>query len=101
MSVEELRALQESGESFELLDVRTPGERETASIEGSKLLTQEEAKRIETLPKDAVLVFYCHHAQRSHAAANYFRQQGFTDVHNLTGGIDAWSQQVDPAVPRY
>ena len=47
------------------------------------------------------LVFYCHHGMRSQQAAEHFLQKGFTEVFNLAGGIDAWSQQVDASVPRY
>ena len=53
------------------------------------------------LPKDTKLVFYCHTGVRSLGAAEHFRVEGFTDVHNLEGGIDAWSREVDPTVPRY
>ena len=53
------------------------------------------------LPKDTRLVFYCHTGVRSLSAAEHFRAEGFTDVHNLEGGIDAWSREVDPAVARY
>jgi len=56
---------------------------------------------IGTLPKDAMLVFHCHLGARSQSATDHFRLQGFTNVHNLIGGIDAWSQEVDTSVPRY
>jgi monothiol glutaredoxin len=46
-------------------------------------------------------VFHCHHGVRSQRAAEYFQSQGFSNLRNLTGGIDAWSQLVDPSVPRY
>ncbi len=101
MSVKELAALRDSGESFQLFDVRTPEERETAQIPGSTLLDQNEAERIATLALDTKLVFHCHHGGRSQAAAEHFAAQGFTNVHNVTGGIDAWSQAIDPSVPRY
>jgi monothiol glutaredoxin len=84
-----------------LFDVRTPEERAIAHIEGARLLDQEVAKEIEKLPKDSLLVFHCHHGGRSQAAAEHFRDHGFTNVHNLAGGIDAWSVEVDPSVPRY
>jgi monothiol glutaredoxin len=48
-----------------------------------------------------MLVLHCHHGGRSQAAAEHFRSRGFTNVHNLVGGIDAWSTDVDPSVPRY
>ena len=57
--------------------------------------------RCSQLDRDALIVFQCHHGIRSQNAAEYFRQQGFTNLCNLQGGIDAWSLQVDPSVPRY
>jgi rhodanese-related sulfurtransferase len=56
---------------------------------------------IGALPKATPLAVHCHHGNRSRAAAEHFRQQGFTNLYNVRGGIDAWSQQIDPAVPRY
>jgi len=101
MSVAQLRERLNRGDEVALFDVRTPQERDTARIEGSVLVDAAEAQRIETLPTDTLLVFYCHHGQRSQAAAHHFASLGFTNVHNLEGGIDAWSQEIDPSVPRY
>ena len=53
------------------------------------------------LPKDTVLVFLCHHGVSSRGVAEHFAAHGFTQVHNVTGGIDAWSQEIDDSVPRY
>jgi monothiol glutaredoxin len=98
----ELKAKMDAGEKFELFDVRTDKEREIARIEPSRLLDQETAHYIEGLDKDqATLVFYCHQGPRSMAAAQHFLQQGFKKVFNLRGGINAWSLEVDPKVPRY
>ena len=96
-----LKGLIDSGQPFHLYDVRTPEERDIASIPGARLLDAEAAAELAKLPKDAVLVFHCHHGGRSAQAAEHFRSQGFRHVYNLTGGIDAWSQTVDPSVPRY
>ncbi len=101
ISPAELKQLLASGTSFEFLDVRTPEEREIATIAGTRLLDQATASEIEGLPKDTMLVLHCHHGGRSQAAAEHFRSRGFTNVHNLAGGIDAWSKDVDPSVPRY
>jgi len=101
MSVRELRSLLDSGERFELLDVRTPEERAIAAIPGAVLLNESEAARIEGLPRDTKLVLHCHHGGRSQQAAEQFVALGFSQVWNVVGGIDAWSQEVDPDVPRY
>jgi monothiol glutaredoxin len=57
--------------------------------------------KLENLDKNSTLVFYCHHGIRSQQAAQRFVDEGFTNVFNLSGGIDAWSQQVEPNLPRY
>jgi monothiol glutaredoxin len=101
MSVAELKSLIDSGERFEFLDVRTPEETARASVAGSILLSESEAMRIEGLAKDTKLVFICHHGPRGDAACEQFIGRGFTNVWNVTGGIDAWSQEIDPSVPRY
>ena len=101
MTAPELKAAMDAGEAGELVDVRTEDERARAQIAGSALLDQTELSRLEALPKDTRLVFYCHTGVRSAQAAEHFRAQGFTDLHNLQGGIEAWSNEVDPSVPRY
>ena len=84
-----------------LLDVRTPEEHRTARIADAQLVDARVAAEIEKLPKDTLIVFHCHHGGRSQAAAEHFASAGFSNVHNLAGGIDAWSRDVDPSVPRY
>jgi monothiol glutaredoxin len=96
----ELKALLDGGLK-ELFDVRTPKERETASIAGSRLLDDDALAHLEGLPKSTPIAFHCHHGGRSQNAALHFLEKGFTKVYNLAGGIDAWSQQVDPGVKRY
>lgn len=99
--VGELKKLIDSGERMEFIDVRTPEERARASIDGTVLFTAEEDQRLSRLPKDSILVFHCHHGGRSQQAAEHFASQGFSNVLNVMGGIDAWSQEIDPGVPRY
>jgi monothiol glutaredoxin len=101
MSVRKLAELRESGVPHQLIDVRTEQERASAAISDSRLYDPELEGELQGLPKDSLLVFYCHHGQRSQDAAQLFAALGFKNVHNLAGGIDAWSQQIDPAVPRY
>jgi monothiol glutaredoxin len=101
LTATELKRLMDEGVSFELFDVRTPEERAIAKIDGARLLDEETAAYVDTLPKDRMLVFHCHHGMRSQDAAEYFRDRGFRNTHNLVGGIDAWSLEVAPDVPRY
>jgi monothiol glutaredoxin len=101
LSVQELRALMDAGAELHLFDVRTPEEHRKARIAGATLVDERVAAEIEKLPRDARLVFHCHHGGRSQAAAEHFAALGFSNVHNLAGGIDAWSREIDPSVPRY
>lgn len=84
-----------------VLDVRTDAERAIASVEGVQPLRPEDFAALEQLPHDTRLAFLCHHGIRSQSAAEAFRQIGFMDLHNVVGGIEAWSVSVDPTVPRY
>jgi len=101
ISVFELKELMQSETAYELIDVRTESERAIASVDGFRLLDEGEHDRLTGLDVDAPLVFLCHHGIRSQQAAEYFRQQGFRDLYNVQGGIEAWSCRVDPTVPRY
>lgn len=101
LAAAEVKQLLDQGTKFVFLDVRTPDERATAAIPGTRLLDQATAAEIEQLPKDTMLVFHCHHGGRSQSAAEHFRSRGFTNVHNMAGGIDAWAREVDATVPRY
>ncbi len=101
MSVQELKALQDSNDNFYLFDVREQEEREVAVIQGSRLLDEETVKFIDTLERYSIMVFQCHTGVRSQSAAEYFRDQGFTRVYNLAGGIDTWALEIDPQVARY
>ena len=102
MTVQQLQALLGSDATgYQLLDVRSPQEQAIARIEGAQLLDQRLAAELEGLDRATKLVFHCHHGGRSQAAAEHFLRLGFTDVHNVAGGIDAWSREVDPSVPRY
>jgi monothiol glutaredoxin len=100
LSPADLKARLEAG-PVELYDVRPPDERARAHIAQSKPLDQAALEHLEALDRSTPIVFYCHHGQRSRAAAQQFIGLGFREVYNLSGGIDAWSREVDPNVPRY
>ncbi|MCY1063062.1 Grx4 family monothiol glutaredoxin [Nannocystis sp. SCPEA4] len=84
-----------------LFDVRTPQEQAIAAIAGARLLDEAVRAEILELDRGTPLAFHCHHGMRSQAAAEFFVSQGFREVYNLRGGIDAWSREVDSGVPRY
>jgi len=101
LSAPELKDLIDGGLPFEFVDVRTEQERDVARIEGSRLLDQAYHDHLLSLDRSTTIVFQCHHGIRSQSAAEYCQGLGFQNLFNLRGGIDAWSQLVDPTVPRY
>jgi monothiol glutaredoxin len=101
IDVRTLREKMDADRSLELFDVRSQKEREQAKIDGSKLLDRETQQYVLGLDKATPLYFHCHHGQRSQQAAAFFLSHGFHNVYNVAGGIDAWSLEIDPKVPRY
>ena len=101
VTVQELREKMQADASLQLFDVRSQKERDLALIAGSRLLDKAAQQYIQTLDKATPLYFHCHHGQRSQQAAAFFLSHGFSNVYNVSGGIDAWSLEVDPSVPRY
>lgn len=91
----------DAGEEFSFIDVRTPEEWEIARIEAAELLDYNQSEKYMGLPKDRKIVFSCHSGVRSLDVASYFIGHGFTEVYSMRGGITAWSDQVDPSVPKY
>lgn len=82
--------------------MRERWERETAAIPGSLHIPLGELPaRLDELPQDSDLIIYCHHGGRSSQAALWLEQQGYDEVANLDGGIDAWSRDIDDTIPRY
>jgi rhodanese-related sulfurtransferase len=85
-----------------LLDVREPWEWQAARIEGSRHIPMREVPaRLDELDRGREVVAICHHGGRSQQVAMFLEKSGFAKVHNLVGGVDAWSRTVDPAVPLY
>ncbi len=87
-----------------LIDCRETEEWNTAKIDGAVLLPMSDwaqtAKRLGDF-SDQRIVVHCHHGGRSLRVTQWLRQNGFPDTQNMTGGIHAWSEQVDPTVPQY
>jgi adenylyltransferase/sulfurtransferase len=102
MSVQELKSKMDTGEEFELIDVREPFEFEIARINRAKLIPLGEiAERANELEREQTLVIHCHTGRRSAEAVRLLKKRGFGNVYNLDGGIDAWSEFIDPTVPKY
>jgi rhodanese-related sulfurtransferase len=89
-----------------VLDVREPWELQTASVapgayDVAAIPMNEVPARLRELPQDRPIACLCHHGARSQRVAMFLAQQGYTDVANIAGGIDAWSRERDPQVPVY
>ena len=84
-----------------LVDVRPEEERARAALSLPCLHLDDGIAQVRDLPLDTPLAFLCHHGARSQQAAEHFRELGYREVYNIEGGIDAWADSVDPAIPRY
>jgi len=102
ISVPEYKAMRDEDVPHVLLDVRNPPEWEICHIEGAELIPLAELPdRLGELDTADRVVVQCHSGQRSAQATAFLRQMGFSKAVNLAGGIDTWSAQVDPSIPRY
>ena len=104
MDCRAVKSWRDEGKAFLFLDCREPDEQATACIDGTTLIPMSQlASRVGELEphRNENIVVHCHHGGRSMRVTNWLRQQGFAHVTNMLGGIDEWSQQIDPSVPRY
>jgi rhodanese-related sulfurtransferase len=103
ITVEQLKQHLASAQPPLLLDVRESWEFATAHIEGATLMPMGEipGRAHLELDEDLPILVLCHHGARSLSVAAWLRQQGFEKAQSVAGGIDAWSRQIDPGVPRY
>ena len=94
-----------AGEKIALIDVREPGEFQLARIEGAELVPMQtvpsELSRLDAQADDTPLIVFCHHGVRSLNVVNWLRGQGVEACQSMAGGIDRWSLEIDPTVPRY
>ena len=105
ISVTDAAAIIDQGEvSFLLIDCREPNEFEICSIEGADLAPLSNFEmEIETLfiDEDDKALIYCHHGARSLQAVEFLRKKGYNNTFSITGGIDAWAQEIDTELARY
>lgn len=100
MSVAELKDAI-AANKVRVLDVRPAADIARAPFAAARVLDEDAMAELGQLPKDTALAFLCHHGNSSRSAAEHFRGLGFSEVYNVEGGIDAWSREIDPSVPRY
>ena len=98
-----VRTRLEGGESLCLIDVREPGEYAMARIDGAELIPMRAMpQHLSDLEEsDELLIVFCHHGVRSLSVVEWLRRKGVDKCQSMSGGIDLWSQAIDPAVPRY
>jgi molybdopterin/thiamine biosynthesis adenylyltransferase/rhodanese-related sulfurtransferase len=101
ITVEELKQLRDAGKEPFLLDVREPHEYQICNLGGHLIPLNDLPKRVNELDSSREIVVHCKMGGRSAKAVDFLRQSGFTKVKNLTGGINAWAEKVDPKVPKY
>ncbi|MFA6029354.1 MAG: rhodanese-like domain-containing protein [Elusimicrobiota bacterium] len=101
ITVEELKAKYDARQSFTLVDVREPDEHERCRLPGSKLIPLGELpQRFGELRVSDEIIVHCRSGGRSAKAARFLKEKGFAKVFNLTGGILAWAERVDPSMPK-
>jgi rhodanese-related sulfurtransferase len=101
ISPQEVEQMRKSGTDFALIDVREPWEYDTARIEGSILIPMRQVpQRVNEIPAGKPVIVHCHHGGRSLQVVYWLRQNA-VEAKNLAGGIDRWSAEIDPNVPRY
>lgn len=105
ISPRETRDLLDGGQRVLLVDVREPQEHAICHIDGAHLIPMNTVPArltaIEAAADEARVVVFCHHGMRSLSVTNWLRQQGVANCQSMAGGIDRWSLDIDPAVPRY
>ena len=101
ITVEELKLLRDAGKEPFLLDVREPHEYQICNLGGHLIPLNDLPRRVNELDSSREIVVHCKMGGRSAKAVDFLRQSGFTKVKNLTGGINAWAEKIDPKVPKY
>jgi len=102
ITVAELQRRRAAGEKLLLVDVREQWEWDACRIEGAKLIPMQTIPaNLQALDGDEAVICYCHHGMRSLDVAAWLRARGLESAQSLAGGIDRWSLEIDPTVPRY
>jgi rhodanese-related sulfurtransferase len=102
ITVSELQRRRQAGEKFLLVDVREQWEYDVCRLAGAKLIPMGTIPAsLQSLDVDEDVICYCHHGQRSLDVAAWLRAKGVENAQSLAGGIDRWSLEIDPTVPRY
>jgi rhodanese-related sulfurtransferase len=102
---QEVQRRLQAGEKLALIDVREPGEFQLARIAGAELIPMRtvpaELSRLDAQAGETPLIVFCHHGVRSLNVVHWLREQGLGACQSMAGGIDRWSLEIDPSLPRY
>ncbi|MGA8300068.1 MAG: rhodanese-like domain-containing protein, partial [Terriglobales bacterium] len=101
ISVEELKKKLDAKADIFILDVREPHEYQICNLNGYLIPVGDLPKRVNELDSSREIIAHCKMGGRSAKAVNFLRRSGFKKVYNLTGGITAWAEKVDPTMPKY
>jgi len=101
ISVQELKELKDKNADFQLIDVREENEYEVAEIGGELIPMATVPDNLDKISKDKQVVVHCRSGKRSGGIVQYLESQGYDNVVNLAGGILAWSDEIDPSIPKY
>ena len=102
VTVQELKAMRDKKEDFQLLDIREEYEYDICNLGGTLIPMGEVADNLEKISKDKKVVVHCRSGKRSASVIQMLEQQyGFTNLYNLKGGIMAWSEEIDHDMPKY
>lgn len=101
-TVQQLKQMIDAGEDFQLIDVREPHEYEVCHLNGELIPMGEVPENVDKIKRDKPVVVHCRSGKRSANVIHYLEQNhGFTNLYNLEGGILAWADEIDPAMPKY
>jgi rhodanese-related sulfurtransferase len=103
ISPSEVKTRLDNSEHIRLIDVREPEEHAICHIEGAELMPMNTIpQNLQQLDSgDAPLIVFCHHGVRSLTVVDWLRRQGVENCQSMRGGVDQWSREIDPTVPRY
>ncbi len=102
LTVREIKTLLDSGEEVLLVDIREPNERDLTHIGGLFFPLMTLADHVNEIPRDKKVILYCRSGRRSYNAVAELQERfGFTNLYNMAGGLLAWSDEIDPSIPRY
>jgi len=102
VTVQELKAMKDAGEDFQLIDVREPHEFDICNLDGELIPQGDIPSSVERISKDKKVVIHCRSGARSGNMVQWLeKNHGFTNLYNLKGGVLAWAKEIDTSMPTY